>query len=42
MSGSPCAPWAAPGRLEIEVTESVFLDLDSQIGQTLRSLTDLG
>ena len=32
----------APGRLEIEVTESVFLDLDSQIGQTLRSLTDLG
>ncbi len=32
----------APGRLEIEVTESVFLDLDSQIDQTLRSLTDLG
>ncbi|WP_374475826.1 EAL domain-containing protein [Zoogloea sp.] len=31
-----------PGRLEIEVTESVFLDLDSQIGQTLRSLADLG
>ena len=31
-----------PGRLEIEVTESVFLDLDSQTGQTLRSLTDLG
>jgi EAL domain-containing protein (putative c-di-GMP-specific phosphodiesterase class I) len=32
----------APGRLEIEVTESVFLDLDSQIRQSLRSLTDLG
>jgi diguanylate cyclase (GGDEF)-like protein/PAS domain S-box-containing protein len=32
----------APRRLEIEVTESVFLDLDSQIRQSLRSLTDLG
>jgi len=31
-----------PGRLEIEVTESVFLDPDAQIRETLRSLTDMG
>jgi len=31
-----------PGRLEIEVTESVFLDPDAQIRATLRSLTDMG